>query len=470
MFFKEPIVKHRRIHFVGIGGIGMSGIAEILLNLGYGISGSDLKRSSLTDHLAAMGARIFEGHAAENVKSADAVVVSSAIPGDNPELAAAGERQIPVISRGELLAELMRLKYGIAIAGSHGKTTTASMAAAVLHAAEKDPTVVVGGRVASMGSNARLGNSDFLLVEADESDGSFLQLTPILAVVTSIDREHLDHYSSFEAVQDAFVEFANKVPFYGSAIVAIDDPCVRQILPRIRRRLRTYGLAPDADLIASQVECGHMRSRFELLYQGRDLGKFSVQGVGEHNVLNAMGAVLVSLELEIPIDRIRLGLESFSGVERRFQVRGERGGITVIDDYAHHPTEIAATLSAARHCDFKRIHVVFQPHRYSRTQLLAKDFGACFGDCDQLHVVDIYPAGELPIPGVSAGKLVEEIRASGHPAAEYVPSWDEAVEKAVAGARGGDAILTLGAGSISQVTEKIVSRLESHTPSAIAAR
>ena len=470
MFFKEPIVKHRRIHFVGIGGIGMSGIAEILLNLGYAISGSDLRKSSLTDRLDGMGAQIFEGHAAGNIKGADAVVVSSAIPTDNPELAAAGERQILVISRGELLAELMRLKYGIAIAGSHGKTTTASMAAAVLHAAEKDPTVVVGGRVVSMGSNARLGNSDFLLVEADESDGSFLQLTPILALVTSIDREHLDHYSSFQAVQDAFVEFANKVPFYGSAIAAIDDPCVRQILPRIRRRLRTYGLAPDADLIASQVECGHMKSRFELLYQGRELGKFSVQGVGEHNVLNAMGAVLVGLELEIPIESIRLGLESFRGVERRFQIRGERGGITVIDDYGHHPTEIAATLAAARHCDFKRIHVVFQPHRYSRTHLLAKDFGACFGDCDHLHVVDIYPAGELPIPGVSAEKLVEEIRASGHPAAEYVASLDEAVEKAVAGAHGGDAILTLGAGNISQAAEKIVSRLESHAPGIVAAR
>ena len=470
MFFKEPILKHRRIHFVGIGGIGMSGIAEILLNLGYAISGSDLRKSSLTDRLGGMGAQIFEGHAAGNIKGADAVVVSSAIPTDNPELAAAGEQQIPVISRGELLAELMRLKYGIAIAGSHGKTTTASMAAAVLHAAEKDPTVVVGGRVASMGSNARLGNSDFLLVEADESDGSFLQLTPILALVTSIDREHLDHYSSFQAVQDAFVEFANKVPFYGSAIAAIDDPCVRQILPRIRRRLRTYGLAPDADLIAAKVECGHMKSRFELLYQGRELGKFSVQGVGEHNVLNAMGAVLVGLELEIPIERIRLGLESFRGVERRFQIRGERGGVTVIDDYGHHPTEIAATLAAARHCDFKRIHVVFQPHRYSRTHLLAKDFGACFGDCDHLHVVDIYPAGEPPIPGVSAEKLVEEVRASGHPAAEYVTSLDEAVEKAVAGAHGGDAILTLGAGNISQVAEKIVSRLESHAPGIITAR
>ncbi len=459
MFFTDFIVKQRHIHFVGIGGIGMSGIAEILLNLGYTISGSDVKESTVTARLASLGARVIEGHRAENIKGADAVVISSAIREDNPELQAARQAQISVIRRGELLAELMRLKYGIAIAGSHGKTTTTSMTAAVLHHSGKDPTVVVGGRVGSLGSNARLGKSDFLLVESDESDGSFLRLAPILAVITNIDREHLDHYGSYEALLDAFVDFANKVPFYGAAILNTDDPEVRKVLPRVQRKYRTYGASPDADLIASEIDCNHLGSRFRATFQKKDLGPFEVKGFGRHNVGNAMAAMLVGLELDVPVDVIRQGLRAFSGVDRRFQTRGKRAGVTVIDDYGHHPTEIAATLAAARTCDFKRIHVIFQPHRYRRTQTLAEEFGRCFKDCDNLYVLDIYAASEAPIKGVHAQGLVERIRASGHPSVEYVESMDAAVEKAAAGAGAGDVIITLGAGSVSQAGEKLLERL-----------
>jgi UDP-N-acetylmuramate--alanine ligase len=332
MFFTDFIVKQRHIHFVGIGGIGMSGIAEILLNLGYTISGSDIRGSSVTARLASLGARIVEGHRAENIEGADAVVISSAIRDDNPELQAARKAQISVIRRGELLAELMRLKYGIAIAGSHGKTTTTSITAAVLHHSGKDPTVVVGGRVGSLGSNARLGKSDFLLVESDESDGSFLRLAPILAVITNIDREHLDHYGSYEALLDAFVDFANKVPFYGAAILNIDDPEVRKILPRVQRKYRTYGVSADADLIASEIDCSHLGGRFRAAFHEKDLGSFEVRGFGRHNISNAMAAMLVGLELDVPVEVIRQGLRAFSGVDRRFQTRGKRAGVTVIDD------------------------------------------------------------------------------------------------------------------------------------------
>ena len=463
MLFQQIAIKHRHIHFVGIGGIGMSGIAEILLNLGYRISGSDLRSSAVTERLESLGARVFQGHAAENTEGADAIVVSSAIPSDNPERIAAKTRQIPIIERGELLAELMRLKYGIAIAGSHGKTTTTSIAAAVLHSAGKDPTVVVGGRVDAFGSNARLGKSDLLLVESDESDGSFLKLAPILAVITCIDTEHVDHYGSFDAVKEAFVEFANRVPFYGSAILGIDDPQVRKILPAVKRTVLTYGVSPDADLVARNIECGHLNSRFELSYRGLELGEFAVRCVGRHNVLNSMAAVLVALELEVPVERIRLGLASFSGVDRRFQIRGEQAGVTVIDDYGHHPTEIRATLEAARNCSFKRIHVVFQPHRYSRTQSLESEFAACFGDCDNLRVLDIYSAGEAPIEGVNAERLAESIRsAAGRPSVTaYSPSMEEACAAVAESARPGDAIITLGAGSIWQAGEKILARLAS---------
>ena len=458
MLFDEKILKRRRLHFIGIGGIGMSGIAEILLNLGYRISGSDLRRSSITDRLSALGAVIHEGHAPEHVRGADVVVYSSAIAKNNPEFLAAAEAGAPMIMRGELLAELMRLKFGIAIGGSHGKTTTTSMTAAVLQAAEKDPTVVVGGKVGSMGSNARLGKTDFLLVEADESDGSFLRLAPILAVITNVDREHLDHYHSDQEIEDAFVAFANKVPFYGSAIVCMDDPVLRRLIPRMTRRVRTYGASPDADLVIGGIEHGRMVSRFTLTYQGVPLGAFEVHGAGRHNVLNAAAAALVGLELGATPDQIRVGLRGFIGVDRRFQIRGERGGVTVVDDYGHHPTEIRATLSAARNCGFKRIHVIFQPHRYSRTELLEAEFAVCFADCNTVEVVDIYAASEEPRPGVNSVRLSEKIRAAGA-AAEYAPSIEEAVERVTARARPGDAIVTLGAGNIFRAADNILAAL-----------
>jgi UDP-N-acetylmuramate--alanine ligase len=463
MFFKA-----KSIHFIGIGGIGMSGIAEILINLGYRISGSDLRLSPVTERLARLGAQIFEGHRAEQVDDADAVVVSSAIDPANPEVEEARRRQIPVIPRGELLAELMRLKYGIAIAGSHGKTTTTSMTAAVLRQAKLDPTVVVGGRVGSIGSNAHLGHSDFLVVEADESDRSFLKLAPILAVVTNIDREHLDCYASLAEVQEAFVEYVNKVPFYGAAILCLDDANTRAILPRVRRRTLTYGIEERADLAASGVRNGHFSSDFRLSFRGRDLGEFHLIAVGRHNVLNAMAAVLVGLELEIPVETIREGLALFSGVDRRFQVRGRAAGVTVIDDYGHHPTEIRATLAAARKCDFRRIHVLFQPHRYTRTYHLAEEFLTCFDDCDALYLLDIYPAGEKPIAGVQAGLLAERIRAAGHPDARYCASMDEAIVEIVKHAEPGDLVMTLGAGNVWQAGDKILAALQASEAAALA--
>ncbi len=449
MFFKA-----KRVHFIGIGGIGMSGIAEILVNLGYHISGSDLKLSPVTERLAALGATVYEGHAAQQIDDSDAVVVSSAVDESNPEVREARRRQIPVIPRGEMLAELMRLKYGVAIAGSHGKTTTTSLTATVLSHAQLDPTVVVGGRVAGMGSNARLGQSDLLVVEADESDRSFLKLAPILAVVTNIDREHMDCYRSLEDVQDAFVEFVNKVPFYGAAILCLDDENNRAILPRIRRRTLTYGMTPEADLAAAAVECGHFASAFDLTFRGRSLGRFQLQAAGIHNVSNAMAAALVAMELDVPAETIREGLAAFSGVDRRFQVRGREAGITVIDDYGHHPTEIRATLAAARRCQFRRIHVLFQPHRYTRTHYLIEEFARCFADADAVYVLDIYAAGEQPIPGVHATTLVERIRG-----ASYCPTMEDALDAIEAQVEAGDVVITLGAGNVWQAGDRLLARL-----------
>ena len=466
MLFREPIVRRRKIHFIGIGGIGMSGIAEILLNLGYKISGSDLRRSAITDRLARMGAAIFEGHAAEHVRGVDAVVYSSAISEQNPEFASARERGVPLIMRGELLAELMRLKYGIAIAGSHGKTTTTSITAAVLHQAGLDPTVVVGGKVGSLGSNARLGKSDLLLVEADESDGSFLKLAPIIAVITNIDREHMDHYESLHALEAAFVEFADKTPFYGSSIICIDDPTLRRLAPSMKGQVRTYGsaeLSPDADLVVSEIRCGHLASQFHLSLRARDLGEFEIFSAGRHNVMNAAAAAMVGLELDADVDTIREGLRGFIGVDRRFQVRGERGGVTVIDDYGHHPTEIKATQKAAKNCDFSKVHVIFQLHRYSRTQLLADEFASCFGDCDRLSLIDIYAASEEPIPGVSSVELTKRIQQAGHPSADYFPTTDHAIDDAVRQAKPGDSIITLGAGNVWRAGDQILEALEAQS-------
>src|SRR3954470_856761 len=455
MFFKQ-----QQLHFTGIGGIGMSGIAEILLTLGYQISGSDVKLTPITERLAARGARIFEGHAAANVGGAKALVVTSAVDEQNPEVVEARRLGIPVIPRGELLAELMRLKYGIAVAGSHGKTTTTSMAATILNYAGLDPTVVVGGRVGTMGgSNARVGHSDFLVVESDESDGSFLKLAPIIAVVTNIDRQHLDHYPSLDAIRAAFIEFVNKVPFYGAAIVCLDDPNVQGILPEIRRRTITYGTTSQSDLEATDIACGPFASDFELRYRATDLGRFHLGVPGRHNVLNAMAAVAIAIEQEVKPDTIREALATFSGVDRRFQVRGKERGITVVDDYGHHPTEIRATLDGARLCGFRRIHVLFQPHRYTRTFHLMDEFARSFHQADNLFVMDIYAASEKPIEGVTAESLVERIRQFGHRAVEHVGTLDRGVDALLEVARDGDLVLTLGAGSVWQAGDKVLARL-----------
>ena len=451
MFFKP-----QHLHFTGIGGIGMSGIAEVLLNLGYQVSGSDLKLSPVTDRLAKLGARIEEGHDAAHIAGARALVVSSAVSDNNPELLEARRVGIPVIPRGELLAELMRLKYGVAVAGSHGKTTTTSMVAAVLSHAKLDPTVVVGGRVETMGSNARVGRSDLLVVESDESDGSFLKLAPIIAVVTNIDREHLDHYASIEEIRSAFADFLNKVPFYGASIVCLDDENVQQVLPLVKRRTIRYGMSAQADLVVSDAQCGHFASQFRLRRGGDDLGCFRVRAPGLHNVMNATAAAAVGLELEVAPDVIREGIEQFGGVDRRFQVRGAAAGVTVVDDYGHHPTEIRATLDAARLCHYSKLVVLFQPHRYTRTQHLLDEFARSFHRADRVFVLDIYAASEKPIEGITSEKLVERIRAFGHRGVEYAGSLDRAVEMGAEAAEDGDAVITLGAGNVWQAGERVL--------------
>jgi len=454
MFFRQ-----QHLHFTGIGGIGMSGIAEVLLNLGYTISGSDLKLSPITAHLEQMGAKIYEGHAASNVAGARALVVSSAVDEENPEVQEARRLAIPVIPRGELLAELMRLKYGIAVAGSHGKTTTTSMTATILNLANLDPTVVVGGKVGTMGgANARIGRSDFLVVEADESDRSFLKLAPILAVVTNIDREHLDHYSSLDDIRQSFIEFVNKVPFYGAAILCLDDEHVQGILPEVKRRTITYGSA-QADIEAKDVCCGAGSSDYRLQFRGQDLGRFHLTIPGQHNVLNSMAAVAVALELDVKPDVIREGLAAFTGVDRRLQKRGEERGVTVMDDYGHHPTEIRATLAAARLCGYKRVLVLFQPHRYSRTFHLMDEFGKAFHRADSVWVLDIYAASEKPIEGVTAEAMVERIRQFGHRSAEYAGTMERGVAAILEAVRPGDLVLTLGAGNVWQAGDAILAAL-----------
>lgn len=438
----------------------MSGIAEVLLNLGYRISGSDLKMTPITERLAQLGATVYEGHDAANVGGAKALVVSSAVDEQNPEVQEARRLQIPVIPRGELLAELMRLKYGIAVAGSHGKTTTTSMVATILNLAGVDPTVVVGGRVGTMGgANARVGKSDFLVVEADESDRSFLKLAPILAVVTNIDREHLDCYASLDDIRNAFIEFVNKVPFYGAAIVCLDDENVQSVLPAIKRRTITYGRSAQADIEATEIVCGNCCSDFRLRYRETDLGSFHLRVPGQHNVSNAMAAVAVAMELEVKPSIIQEGLAAFSGVDRRFQKRGEERGITVVDDYGHHPTEIKATLAGARLGGYRRIHVLFQPHRYTRTYHLMDEFGRAFHDADSVFLLDIYAASEKPIEGVSAEMMVERIRQFGHRSVEYAGTIDQGVKAILNTAGEGDLVLTLGAGNVWQAGDAILAAL-----------
>jgi UDP-N-acetylmuramate--alanine ligase len=458
--------KIQRIHFVGIGGIGMSGIAEVLLTLGYKVSGSDLKSSTVTQRLASLGATVFEGHRADNIAGTDVVVASSAIAPDNPEISEAHALHIPVIQRAEMLAELMRLKYGIAIAGMHGKTTTTSMVAAVLAGGGLDPTVVVGGRVDAMGSNARLGKSQYLVAEADESDRSFLRLSPILAVVTNVDREHMDCYRNMRDVKRAFLDFMDRVPFYGMVVVCNDDPHLRRMLPQIRRRTVTYGTRRGSDFHIrtgeSVLNPGEYRpiSRFHVTFKQKVLGEFRLHVPGVHNVLNATAAIAVGVGLDIDIEHVRSALENFRGVDRRFQLRGTAAGVSVIDDYGHHPTEVRATLAAARQCGFRKIHVVFQPHRYTRTQLLLDEFANAFQDADTLFILDIYAASELPIEGITGEALARHVRDVGKHEARYASSFAEATKAVVAGAQEGDMVLTLGAGSVSQLGPMILEELQ----------
>ena len=463
--------KIQRIHFVGIGGIGMSGIAEVLLNLGYKISGSDLRSSAVTQRLAALGATTFEGHAAGNITGADVVVTSSAIPVDNPEVSEARRLHVPVIQRAEMLAELMRLKYGIAIAGMHGKTTTTSMVAAVLASGGLDPTVVVGGRVDAMGSNARLGKSQYLVAEADESDRSFLKLSPILSVVTNIDREHMDCYRDMRDVRRTFLEFMERVPFYGVVVACNDDLTLRRLLPRVHRRVTTYGTTHGSDFLIRMgsssdglgIAAGEHSPliRFQVTFKEKDLGEFTLHVPGTHNVLNATAAIAVGTALDVPARQIRSALDDFRGVDRRFQFKGKSAGISVIDDYGHHPTEIRATLAAARQCGFRRVHVIFQPHRFTRTRDLMDEFATAFTDADTLCLLDIYPASERPIEGITAEALAGRIAAAGIESVAYAPSFSDAVAAVAARAQPGDMVLTLGAGSVSQLGTMILEKLAS---------
>lgn len=452
----------QRIHLVGIGGSGMSGIAEVLLSSGYAVSGSDLKHSVVTERLRRLGAAIQEGHKAENVHGAHVVVTSSAVRPDNVEVVEAHRLKIPVIPRAEMLAELMRLKYGIAVAGAHGKTTTTSMVAAVLAAAGLDPTFVVGGRVNHAGANARLGQGEYMVVEADESDRSFLLLAPVIAVVTTIDREHLDQYRSLDDIHGAFLQFVNRVPFYGSVILCLDEPEVQAILPDVKRPVITYGTSSQADLVITGVNLKGLSSEFRLVYHGEDLGLFHLPSPpGIHNVRNAAAAAAVGLALNVPAELIRAGLEKFAGVGRRFEIRGTFSGVTLIDDYGHHPAEIRATLDAARGCDYKRLLVLFQPHRYTRTQHLWEEFCRAFNQADVLVVTEIYAAGESPIEGISGERLAAAISAAGHKNIVYTSTMQAGMEYMLREARPGDAVLTIGAGSIGRVLDQLAMLLGS---------
>ena len=449
--------KIRKIHFVGIGGIGMSGIAEVLLNLGFAVSGSDVKATPVTERLAGLGARVSEGHAPASVRDAQVVVVSSAVMPDNPEVAEAKRLQIPVIPRAEMLAELMRLKFAVAVAGSHGKTTVTSMIAVMLAAAGLDPTAVIGGRLDAFGSSARLGKGELIVVEADESDRSFLYLYPALAVVTNIDREHLDHYRDLEEIASAFLSFMNKVPFYGAVIACFDPPWrteLERLVPQLRRRLVTYGIEPGADVACAGVELERRGSNFEARVKGKPLGRVRLNVPGRHNVQNALAAVAVGLELDLSAAQIREGLEHFRGADRRFQIKAELNGVMVVD-YGHHPTEIRATLDAARLQGARRIWAIFQPHRYSRTKSLMDDFARCFDGCERVYVLDIYPASEPPIPGITSERLVGRMRELGFDRARYASSEQEIIEEVLAEARPGDLVLTIGAGSVWKIAERL---------------
>ena len=454
----------KRIHFIGIGGIGMSGIAEVLCNLGFVVSGSDAKRSKNTDRLETLfNVRIVEGHAAENVQDAQVVVYSSAVKEDNPEVVVAKERKIPVIPRAEMLAELMTLKpYAVAVSGTHGKTSTTSMIATVLGYAGVDPTTVVGGVVAALGSNAKLGASDWFVTEADESDRSFLMLYPTIAVVTNIDKEHMESYKGMDDVVQCFTDFVNKVPFYGAAIICLDDPNVQLIIPNIKRRRVTYGLTAQADVSAQDIRYNEtFGSTFVVSRGDTILGEMSLPVPGKHNVYNALAATAVALELEVPFDTVVEAFAGFKNANRRFQIKGEAGGIMVVDDYGHHPTEILATLSAAKNSSGgRRSVVVFQPHRYTRTKELMDEFVVAFNNADVLFLLDIYAASEPPIEGITAEILTENIRKFGHKNVTYIGDIETATEKVCAVLQPGDLVITLGAGSITGLSDEIMASIE----------
>ncbi|GAC1599998.1 MAG: UDP-N-acetylmuramate--L-alanine ligase [Polyangiales bacterium] len=457
----------RHVHFVGAGGIGMSGLAEILRSLDFDVSGSDLKPSDVTRRLQSLGVVVHIGHRAEHVKGTDVVVISSAVKNDNPEVLEARTRQIPVIARAEMLAELMRLKHGVAIAGSHGKTTTTSLVSAVLRAAGLDPTVVVGGKVNALGSNARLGQGDILVAEADESDGSFLRLTPTIAVVTNIDPEHLDHYGTFDALKAAFVAFVERIPFYGLGVLCLDHPHVQAILPQVQRRHVTYGLSAQADYRATHATFSGLETKFEVFRRNERLGDFVVRMPGAHNVLNTLAAIAVADELEVPLDVVRSALASFSGVQRRFTIVGEAFGVTVVDDYGHHPAEIEATLEAARQAFDRRIVVAVQPHRYSRTQALQGEFARAFNRADVVIITEIYAAGEEPIQGVSGSALAESVRAHGHHDVSFVPTREGVTDALTSIVRPSDLVICLGAGDINKCTGELLERLKRRSPRAL---
>lgn len=448
--------KARRLHLVGIGGSGMSGIAEVLLNLDYPVSGSDVASSVATRRLKKLGARVQLGHTPKHVKDADVVVISSAIGEDNPEVVEARRRKIPVIPRAEMLAELMRMKYGVAVGGAHGKTSTTAFVAEVLTAGNLDPTIVIGGRVGKLRSGAKLGNGDFMVAEADESDGSFLKMKPTIAVVTNIDREHLDHYGDLSAIRAAFIEFLNRVPFYGAAVVCIDDPNVRAILPRVDRKRIRYGLSSDADVMASDVHVDGFASRYVAHFNGERLGKVELAMPGRHAVYNSLAALAVGLELEVPFRKIATALKRFKGVDRRMQLRGEALGAQVIDDYGHHPTEIAATLSAIREGFGRRVVAVFQPHRYTRTRDLLEEFGSAFPLADRVIVTDIYAASEKPIEGIDGRAVADALVRHGHPDAGYIADLDAVEAELRDSVREGDIVITLGAGDVWKVGAALV--------------
>ena len=450
----------KKIHFVGIGGIGMSGIAEVLLNLGYQVSGSDIARSEVTERLVSLGAEVEMGHQAENLNEVDVVVTSTAVRPDNPEVVAAHNLKIPVIPRAEMLAELMRMKYGVAIAGTHGKTTTTSMVATILSHGGIDPTAVIGGRLDSLGTNAKLGQGKFLVAEADESDGSFLRLSPTIAVVTNIDADHLDFYRDLDEIKGAFIEFVNKIPFYGVAVLCLDDENIQACIPAVKKRYVTYGLTSQADIRATDIEHRGEKTSFCVYHNDEKLGSITLHMAGRHNVLNALAGVAVGLELNLNFNVIAEGLDEFGGVQRRFQVKYDRDDIMVVDDYGHHPVEIKATLAAARSGWDKRIVVVFQPHRYSRTQALFEEFLTAFYQADKLVVMDVYAASEDVIPGVEAKDLRDGIAGHGHKDATYIADKEAVIAHLAETVQPGDMVITLGAGNVWQVGEEFIRTLE----------